>query len=289
MHVLVLGATGVIGSAITDELLAHKYTVTGLARSDTSAQSLTAKGANVLRGDIIAPEKWQHAIHDVDAIIHVAITFGDDMGDVDRRLIEALIDEGAKRDRKVRLIYTGGTWLYGVTGDSVATEETPFDSIAPFTWMLDNIQTIMDADSLDGIVIHPAMVYTRDGGVLSRFLDSAKETGRVDVWGSLETRWPVVHQKDIASAYRLALENGKPGEHYNISAEDGVPVADMVEAISQRLGVTTEPNIRTVAELVAEQGAWAEGPTLDQQMGSEKARRDLGWQPTVPDILSEIR
>ncbi|NED80059.1 NAD-dependent epimerase/dehydratase family protein, partial [Streptomyces sp. SID11233] len=52
MRVFVTGATGWIGSATVDELLRHEYEVVGLARSDESADSLAAKGAEALRGDL---------------------------------------------------------------------------------------------------------------------------------------------------------------------------------------------------------------------------------------------
>lgn len=289
MRVFILGATGQIGSAIADELLAHDYSVVALARSDETEHALTAKGADVVRGDLLDPTPWQAVIHDVDAIIHAAATFGDNMGDVDNRLVQSLIKEGKKTGKSSRFIFTGGCWLYGETGDAVATEKSPFDPIPSFAWMIENGKAVMEADCFEGIVIHPAMVYFRDGGVISRFINSAEKAGRVEVWGSLNTRWPVVHQKDLAVAYRLALEKGQPGEHYNVASEEGVMVADMVDVIGQRFAITTEPFVRNVSDVIAEQGDWAAGPALDQQMSGAKAMSELGWRPTVTDMISNIR
>ncbi|CAL9328120.1 hypothetical protein SUDANB150_00014 [Streptomyces sp. enrichment culture] len=52
MRAFVTGATGWIGSAVVDELLAAGHQVTGLARSEEGEQKLTAKGADTVRGDL---------------------------------------------------------------------------------------------------------------------------------------------------------------------------------------------------------------------------------------------
>lgn len=288
MKTLVLGATGAIGTAVTQELIRNHHTIVALARSDTAEKKLRDKGMSVIRGDIRKPQDWAHVIHTVDAIVHVAATFSDDMGEVDRHLIDTLIEEGTDLSRPIRFLYTGGTWLYGETGDDVATEDTSFSPLPSFAWMIENGSKVLMAACFDGIMIHPGMVYHRDGGVLSRFLSSAQEDGAVEVWGSTNTRWPMVHRNDLATAYRLALEKGTPGEHYNVAAEEGVPVGQVVNAINRRFGLQTRPFVRSLSDVIEEQGDWAEGPTLDQQMSSAKIRQTLGWRPAFTDVIAEI-
>lgn len=286
--VFILGGTGLIGSAIIDDLIGHGYRVWALARSEAAARTLSGKGAEPVAGDLRAPEGWVSTVNDVDAVIHVAATFTDDMALVDQSVVRALIDAAARRQQRLRVIYTGGCWDYGATGDAVADDATPYNPIEPFDLFVENGDRILAAPGIDGVILHPAMVYHRDGGAIGDYLENARAGKRLEIWGAPETRWPVVHREDLATAYRLALEIGAPGISYNIAAEEGVVVGQIAAAVARRFGLTSEPVVRAVADLVAEHGAWAVGPTLDQQMSAPRARADLGWTPVHTDILSEI-
>lgn len=286
--VFVLGGTGLIGSAIIDDLIRHGYRVRALARSEAAARILAGKGAEPVAGDLRAPEGWMTAVGDVDAVIHVAATFTDDMALVDQTVVRVLIDAAAQRHARLRVIYTGGCWDYGATGDVVADDATPYDPIEPFDLFVENGDQLLAAPGIDGVIVHPAMVYHRDGGVIEDYLEHARAGRRLEIWGAPETRWPVVHRDDLAIAYRLALETGAPGTSYNVAAEEGVVVGQIAAAVARRFGRTGEPVVRAVEDLVAEHGAWAVGPTLDQQMSAPRARTELGWTPVHTDILSEI-
>ncbi len=288
MRILLLGATGTIGAALLDELTAQGHSVLALARRDEAARQLSARGIDVVRGDLRAPASWAAALRGVEGVIHAACTFDDDMGAVDRHLVETLIAEGRQAARRIRFVYTGGTWLYGATGDRVATEESAFESIPSFAWMIENAKLLLEAPCFETMIIHPAMVYERDGGAFARFIADARTTGRIEVWGSLDTRWPLVHRADLAAAYRLVLERGTPGQSYNAATQVGVLVGDAVAVLAERFGVTASPLVRGLADVLAEQGDWAEGPTLDQQMSGRKLMESLGWRPTRTDALAEI-
>jgi nucleoside-diphosphate-sugar epimerase len=174
MRVLVLGGTGSIGSAVVDELLRSGHEVLGLARSERAAAVLRGSGAAPLIGDIRQPESWVGKIPPVDAVVHAATDFSHDMADVDDRLLDVLLPMLGTMPCRARFIYTGGCWLYGETRGKVAKETTPFNPLPAFAWSVPMLERDLRTAEIEPLIIHPAMVYTHDGGVLSSFIEDAR-------------------------------------------------------------------------------------------------------------------
>ena len=289
MRVFVLGGTGSIGSAVVQALIRRGHDVLALARSDISAAKTNEVGATPILGDIAAPEPWTQRLPPVDAVIHMACDFSTAMGAIDRRLLDALLPALAAQPNRPRLLYTGGCWLFGATGDAVATEATPFSPFPAFAWMVPNLQRLLEASEVDGIVIHPAMVYAGGGGVFRRFARDAVERDAVRVVAGERVRWPLVHAEDLAGLYALALEGAPARSSYIGAAIDGLAVGRIARAFARRFGTRRpEPQIISPDAIACELGEWARGYALDQQLSGAKARRELGWTPKHFDPETEI-
>jgi nucleoside-diphosphate-sugar epimerase len=289
MRVLVLGGTGSIGSAVVRELVARGHVVFGLARSGISAAKLGEWGATSIAGDIASPSSWTMGLPPLDAIIHTACDFNIEMGAIDQHLLDVMLAALASQPKRLRFIYSGGCWLFGPTGDAVATEETPFNPLPAFAWMLPHLQRVLSAPEVEGIVIHPAMVYTPQGGVFQRFARDSRERDAIRVVGSEAVRWPLVHSEDLAILYALALERAPAGSSYIGAAVEGLAVGMVARAFAKRLGTRRpEPEIVSADSVAAELGEWARGYALDQRLSSTRASYELGWQPRHLDPESEI-
>ena len=284
MQVFILGGTGSIGTAIVAELVKRSHKALGLSRSENSDQKLQSLGATPLRGDLAEPVVWAETALSCDAIIQVAATFEDNMGDVDATAMSGLRRAAERRSEKRRLIYTGGCWLYGETGDGVATECWPFNPLPSFAWMVAHAQMLLESHHFSTAVVHPAMVYhTGDGGVFRRYLSAAKAGQPIEIWGSAATRWPLIERSDLARIYCDLAERPELVGHFNAVAEEGVAVGEIASAISDAYGLPHEVTVRRDEDVIAEYGAWAKGPMLDQQMSGQKVKTALGWGPVFAD------
>ena len=74
MRVFVTGASGGIGTAVVAELLAAGHGVVGLARSDSSAATISGLGAEPLRGDIADLNVLREAASNADGVVYLAFS-----------------------------------------------------------------------------------------------------------------------------------------------------------------------------------------------------------------------
>ena len=72
MRWLVTGATGFIGTALTERLIAGGDEVRALVRNPGRASELRAMGAELVRGDMSRPDSLAEAVPDVDVVVHLA-------------------------------------------------------------------------------------------------------------------------------------------------------------------------------------------------------------------------
>jgi nucleoside-diphosphate-sugar epimerase len=279
MNVFLTGATGYIGGAVADALIAAGHRVTGLARSDEAAEKLERNRIAVHRGDISSPGTLVNAAKESDGVIHAGTT---NNGDLDKAAVEAMLD--ALHGSGKPFLYTSGIWVLGNTGGVAADESFPLNPIPKVAWRPAVERAVLDAaaQGVRTIVIRPGIVFGGGGGIPADFVKSVKNNGSALYVGTGENHWPLVHLNDLADLYVLALEKGPAGELFH--ATDGS--AHTVKEIAASAGKTASWPLDEARKTL---GAYADALVLDQQVSSAKARAMLGWQPHAGDILDHLR
>jgi len=273
MRVLILGGTGSIGSAVVGELLTRDHAVTILCRSDSSANRARKLGAAILHGSISAPADWVERLSEADAVVHLATGFGPDAGDVDRSLLNAIFAHAASRtaaqtsealEDKLRLIYTGGLWLFG-SCSAAPDSRTPYHAPSAWQWAADGCLRVLSNQDLYGMVIHPANVTDEEAGVPPLLLTDATASGRIRMPISEEATWPLVRRDHLARLYAKVLEHGKAGTPYFGVTEAAVTRAELVRRTAQATGLPPEVAVVPIGVWQMQYGAWSIGYSLSQK------------------------
>jgi nucleoside-diphosphate-sugar epimerase len=280
MHVLLIGATGYIGSAILPVLVEHGHTVTAPVRSAEKAAVVQAAGATGVVADLTDPEVLAGLFREADGAIQVAADEADAAG-FDRRIAQAAIDAFAGTDKPY--VHSGGVWIWGA-GEGIV-ESDPLDPPAVTAWRPE-ILALLDESDVRVTVVHPGIVYGHGKGISTLLTDAPRtEDGRLLTIGSGEQRWTTIHVDDLAELYVAALESGSGhGPVFGI-ADEAPRVIDVSAAAAGDAGVATEDPGATRQRLGE---AFAEALLIGQQASNAKARAIGGWKPSRPSLVDSV-
>ena len=290
MRVFVTGATGFVGSAIVEELLRAGYQVLGLVRSEAGETALRKIGAQAHFGRLEDLDRLHAGAAAVDAVIHTAFNhdfskFAANAAD-DRRAIEAMGAALEGTDRP--LLVTSGLAL--LVKDRVAVEDDRAQpSSAAYPRASEEAAAALAARGVRaGIVrLSPSVHGPGDHGFVPILIDIARQKGVSAYIGDGANRWPAVHRLDAARLYRLALEKGVEHGPYHAVGEEGVMFKEIAEAIAAELDV---PSVSLPREDAGQHFGWfASFAEMNMSASSLKTCRILGWEPSHPTLLDDIK
>ncbi len=261
MNVLVTGNKGYIGLVLVEMLLQKSYEVIGYDAD-------YYKYCDLLH-DYVQPEK--QIIKDVrdicvddlfgiDAVIHLAGLSNDPLGELAPELTEAInyrasikLAKCAKNAGVKRFIYSSSQSMYGISKTGAELEEDnsekhPLTAYARAKWLVENDLKKLDDDSFVTVCMRPSTVFgvsprLRCDIVFNNLVACAYTMGKIEI-KSDGTPWrPVVHVRDVSSAFIAALEapaNLVAGQSFNVGIPDGnYTVGDLAQAAQRAVSGST--------------------------------------------------
>jgi uncharacterized protein YbjT (DUF2867 family) len=214
MRILLTGATGLLGGALLELLLARGHKTRCLIRPDSPhASRLAGKRVKILRGDAAKEEDLYKALGDTDALLHVAgIEYSPP------------VVRAAQRAGVGRILIVGSTSVHS----AYAFRSSPKL----------RMEELVRASGLAWTIVRPSMIYgsERDRNVhrLLRFLDRSPV---FPVFGPGTNLWQPVYHEDCARGVFEALERpSSVGRTYDLPGAEPLSYLDLVKTSAEALG-----------------------------------------------------
>lgn len=297
MKVLVTGSTGLVGTAVGNELAREGHTVCRLIRPVSTVAGGAKEGFDVawnpatgqlggagvgadavvnLAGASIAGGRWTKARKQLLRTSRI---------DTTRALVGAL----AKMNARPRvLVSASAIGIYGDRGDERLTEESE-----PGTDFLAGLAQDWEAEALKAEALGIRVVLTRFGIVLARHggaLAKMLLPFKLGVGGSLGSgkQWMSwITLEDVVGAVRFAIENGSVRGAVNVVAPQPVQNAEFTQALAKALrrpGLFPAPAF--VLRLAL--GEMADALLLSSQRVSTQRLQGLGYRFRFPELPSAL-
>jgi nucleoside-diphosphate-sugar epimerase len=282
MRVFVTGASGFIGSALVSDLLAAGHEVVGLARSDQSAEALTAAGAQVLRGSVEDLGVLRGGAAEAAGVVHLAFNH-----DLSQHEAAARAELGAIKAFGDVLAGSGRPLVVASGGPMGGERDIRPPSPSPRVAGANAALALAERGVRSSLVRLSPTVHDRTKCTMVATLARiAREKGVSGYVEQGENRWPAVHRLDAARLFRLALEKAPAGSVLHGVAEEGVKIRNIAELVGRQVGV---PVASVASEDAIEHfGFLGRLLGLDLPATNQITRTLLGWNPTGPGLLADL-
>lgn len=308
MRIFVTGASGFVGGAAAEKLVAGGHDVRAMSRSEKSDAAIRALGATPVRCDLenVAAEH----IGDAEAIIHCA-AFVEQWGPRDawrkfnidgtRRALEAANSAGAKRFIHISTesVLWRGQHLRGVDETYPRAPNSPY----PYSWTKARAEELVEdanTPAFQTIILRPRFIWGPGDTTLLPTIRHMAKTGQWMWIDNGRAQTSTTHIANLVHAIELALSHGGGGQAYFI-LDDGVrSMKEMIGAIAATQNIAL-PDRSAPAWMADAIGAtcevlWSTLPlkgeppltrfsamimSRDSVLKDDKARAEMGYRPVI--------
>jgi nucleoside-diphosphate-sugar epimerase len=314
---LVTGATGLVGTHTTQRLRRDGWAVRALVRDAARARALSDDGVTLATGDTLDAASVAAAARGCDVVFHTAaaVTPSGGWEAFSRPNIEGTRNViAAAAAAHARLVHVSSVAVYGSSGRyAKAGRKTDEDMpLAPLPEQAFYARSKRESEALVleahaagrlwATAVRPDVIYgTHDRQFVPRLARMLRRLRFAPIIGGGRNTLAIVHAANVADGMvRAATIDAAGGRAYNLANDFDVTTRDFFRLAGEGLGISLHmANIPFVvvraalgvASMVAG-SRWRVAMdaslgflTRDNPFTSERARRELGWNPVVrPEV-----
>jgi dihydroflavonol-4-reductase len=215
-----------LGSNLARELISRGYAVRAFVEYQRDLQTLSGIDIEIVRGDILSPERLLNATWNCNYVIHAAASISQwpvrssKVRDVNIKGTENVINASAEAGVE-RLVFVGSGACCGTGNiDHPGDESTPFNGEKLSTDYVDSkieatslVRKASESGSINAVIVHPTfMLGPYDSGPGSGAMIIAVAKSKVP--GYTRGGKNYIDVRDVAIATANALTMGRNGESY---------------------------------------------------------------------------
>lgn len=298
MKMLVTGATGFVGHFLCSRLLAEGWSVRGTLLTSETPASLVGGVESVVIEPLGGETPWQHALTDIDVVIHLAArvhimddSSADPLAEFRRVNVEGTVQlarEAAKAGVR-RLVFISSIKVNGEENATPYTPDSPPNPSDPYgisKWEAEQGLRKIEAETgLEVVVIRPTLVY--GPGVKANFLNMMKiiTKGIPLPLASIINRRSLIYVGNLVDALAVcAMHPVAAGKTYLVS--DGVDVStpELIRRTAAALGIparlfTVPLQLMLMAGKLTGKSNSVSRLAGSLTVDSSRIRQELEWKP----------
>ena len=306
MRVLVTGGAGYIGSVVTEELVKDGHEVVVYDNLSKGHRGAVVDGADFVEGDLLEADKLRQTLKDkrTDAVIHMAASslVGESVENPAKyyhnNVVAGLVLLDAMRDCGIaRIVFSSTAATYGEPESQPIFESAPTNPTNTYGETKLAFERAMHWYERAHGLRYASLRYFNAAGASEKCGEdhdpethiipitlqaAAGKRAHVEIFGE---DYPTpdgtcirdyIHVIDLARAHILALDVlSERSAIYNLGCGgDGYSVRDVIETARRVTG----------KEIPVRRGARRAGDPAVLIAGSDKIKRELGWQPQFQDL-----
>jgi nucleoside-diphosphate-sugar epimerase len=295
MKVLVTGANGFIGRALTAELLKRGHEVTAAVRQASEIPATRV----VVVGEVDGTTAWDAALEGIDVVMHLAahvhVLDPEAARDLERfravnvagteRLARAAAARGVRR-----FVFFSTVGVHGVKSGARPFRESdaaqPAIAYAQSKWEAEErLRSFAAGIGLPFTILRPPLVY--GPGVEAKFLQllGVLRRGIPIPFGAVRNQRSMIYVSNLVDAAILAAEHpAAVGREFFVTDDEAWSIGDLVRSLARAMN--RAPRLVPVPETVLRLGGVVTGqtgrlrPLLDSLVVDDSAfRAATGWKP----------